>query len=707
MNIRTIAFYIGLPSFILGLVSFQSNQDFELKEALLLKSLLKHIEQRHFAPVPIDDKYSEDVFSEYLERVDPGKRILLEEEVSHLSRYEDDLDDQLKEQRFAFFDESLDIIHRADERAKRIFDDVIQSEFKFDLEEYIENDANNLMYCESEEDLVERWRQMIKFQIIEDVKNRLDNQQKEDFDEEKKSFEQLVDTAREKLKKRWDRWFENRMKNRRVDWLSTYLNTVTMLNDPHTNYLKPQDKANFDMRMSNQLEGIGARLSQAGDYVKVVEVVPGGPAWKQGELKVDDQIIKVAQDGEDAVDVTGWHIDDVVSQIRGKKGSIVHLFVRRVDGSELEIVITRDIIVFDEGFARSYILDHQDFKDRVGYISLPSFYFDSGSSGARSCAEDVAIEIEKLKQEKVVGIILDLRDNGGGSLRDVVDMSGLFIEDGPIVQVNSRDQKPSVYMDQDDQVRYEGPLVILVNHGSASASEILAAAMQDYQRAVIIGSKTFGKGTVQRFYDLDRSIAGYDNLKPLGEVKISTQKFFRIDGGATQLEGVTPDIELPDPYQYFTRGERDYDHAMPWSEIQPAKYSQNVFDLSDLDEIVDRSQKRVAENPAFVRINEYAQLLKENNDITVYPLDFEAYSAFDDEWNEKMKQYEDLYPEIPQLAVNSLTVDLSQIASDSIKMERNQRFIDQLKKDIEVEESLAVIHDLITIKPGTANRMRQ
>ena len=348
------------------------------------------------------------------------------------------------------------------------------------------------------------------------------------------------------------------------DWLSIYLNSITTIYDPHTAYFPPQDKENFDIAMSGQLEGIGARLTSKGGFIVVAEIVPGSACWRQGQLKVGDKILKVGQGDEEPIDITDMRTDHAVKYIRGKKGTEVRLTVKQVDGSVITIPIIRDIVILEETYTKSAVIDNK------GYINLPKFYADFSGNGGRDCSDDVKNEILKLKEEGVEGIILDLRNNGGGSLQDVVEMAGLFIKEGPIVQVKAKVGKPRVYSDTDESVYYDGPLVVMVNTYSASASEILAAAMQDYGRAVIVGGSptTFGKGTVQRAFDLDGFVSeAYDEIKPLGALKLTLQKFYRIDGGTTQLKGVTPDIILPDTWSYLNVGEKDQEFPIPWDEI--------------------------------------------------------------------------------------------------------------------------------------------
>ncbi|HML83892.1 MAG TPA: carboxy terminal-processing peptidase, partial [Bacteroidales bacterium] len=353
----------------------------------------------------------------------------------------------------------------------------------------------------------------------------------------------------------------------RSDRMADYINAIMAVLDPHTNYFPPKDKEDFDITFSGQLEGIGATLTQKDGYITVAAIVPGSPSWKQGDLAVDDKILKVAQGDGEPVDVVDMRLDKAVRLVRGKKGTKVTLTVRKVDGTEKQIPITRDIVVIEETYAKSAIITDSITGSRMGYIYLPSFYANFENPNGRSSAGDVTKEVTRLKKENVDGIILDLRNDGGGSLQDAIEIAGLFIDQGPVVQVKGRGTRAQAFGDPAPGVLWEGPLAIMINPFSASASEILAAAMQDHKRAVIIGSTSFGKGTVQRFLELDDIARGFDDVKPLGAIKMTIQKFYRINGGATQLKGVTPDVLLPDQYAYMDVGERDLDNPMPWTEI--------------------------------------------------------------------------------------------------------------------------------------------
>jgi carboxyl-terminal processing protease len=385
----------------------------------------------------------------------------------------------------------------------------------------------------------------------------------------------------------------------------------------------------------------------------------------------------------------------VVKRIRGKKGTLVTLTVTKKDGTQEDIVIERDEVIIDEGFAKSLIIDHEKVSDRIGYIYLPRFYSNFNSKDGPKASVDVEKEINKLKSSNVGGIILDLRNNGGGALNEVVDMAGLFIEEGPIVQVKSRRGNPFIHRDKNANVSYDGPLVVLVNSNSASASEILAAALQDYDRAVIVGSgSTFGKGTVQRFFDLDRAVSGASDIKPLGQVKITTQKYYRIDGGSVQLKGVIPDIVLPDNYMFLDVGEKDYDHAMEWTQIDAIPFEQDVQVVEHLEDLKSKSGQRVAENPIFGSVLENAKRIEKMKDDTQYPIQLNAYQNYVSQRKSESEKYEDLMKPLESFSLHNPRVDLEYINMDSSRIARNDKWMENLQKDIYLEEALMILADL-------------
>ena len=672
------------------------------KESMILNVLLALMNQVHFHPQKIDDEFSQKAFDNYLENLDGSKRFLTEQDVNELKKYQLEIDNQISTGSLEFFDLSLDILNKAEDRGEKIYRSLIDQKFDLTKDEKIELDSEKKSFAKDEAELKDYWRKVLKYNIISKVSRKLEEQENaqkdgKESDEPKKSFEEIVKKAQEETKELYDDWFKRLDDFRRSDYFETYLNSFTTLYDPHTSYFNPKEKSDFDMNMGGRLEGIGARLSttEDGDLVKVVEVVIGGPAWKGKELEADDVITKVTQKGEEGVDILGMRIDDVILMIRGKKGTVVILTVRKKDGTIKDIEIERDEIIFDETFAKSSIIDLDDEIKNIGYIYLPKFY--STFDGGNSCAEDVRKEIEKLNAQNVNGIILDLRFNRGGSLSDAISMSGLFIKDGPIVQVKSRDRKPYVYNDEDKGVSYEGPLIVMVNSVSASASEILAGALQDYKRAVIVGSKsTFGKGTVQRFFDLDRVITGNNDIKPLGQVKLTFQKFYRISGGSNQLKGIIPDIVLPDRFALIPVGEKDNENALPWTEIAPVEYHQNVYTLPDLSALRSKSEARVAQDSAFSLIMENAKRMKKNMDETEYPLTLEAYKAMFDARDKEAEKFKNIMnTDIKGLHVNNLEVDLEKINADEGKTARNKDWLEHLHRDVYLKETVLIMKDMI------------
>lgn len=684
--------------------AFYPKPNTQEKEEMIMLALTSVLNQGHFRPAEINDDFSNIAFDNYLVALDGNKRFLTQLEVDQLEAFRLEIDNQIKERSFELFDASIDLMDKSVNRAEKIFKNIIKEEFDFDQEEYLELDGDKRSFAKDESALKDFWRRSVKYEILSRIEEANAAQEKNDTlaAEDLKTFDELEQEAREDVDELFKSLFKRLEKVRRSDRFEVYLNTITHINDPHSDYYNPKEKQDFDINMGGKLEGIGARLQTSGDFTKIVDIIPGGPAWKGKELQVDDIITKVRQDGEELpLDITGMRIDDVVQKIRGKKGTKVILTIKKADGSFKEIEIVRDLVVIEDGNARSVLLEMDQEDDKasyeLGYIYLPKFYDDFEAKDGRSCAEHVRIELEKLKQENVDGIILDLRNNGGGSLRDVVTMSGLFIEEGPIVQVKPRDFKAYVLKDEDSSVTYDGPLIVMVNKYSASASEILAAALQDYDRALIVGSaSTFGKGTVQRFFDLDRAIRGNNDLKPLGQVKITTQKFYRINGGSTQLKGVEPDIILPDVYQYLETGEQSYDHPIEWSEIEPVEYNQMVYHVEGEDKLMMNSKERIASNPTFQLIEENAKRIKSNSDETNFPLSFKAFDAKMDAFEAESEKYKDLYErEIEGLNISMMDQDMAKIQIDSSRIARNDRWIEGLQKDLYLEETIQIMYDMI------------
>jgi carboxyl-terminal processing protease len=684
-----------IPAAIIALASFtfilQSGKD-EAIDQIIIQSL----NASHFAPKTINDDFSEKVFDLYIKRLDYNKKFFIQSDINDLKKFEHSIDEDIKDSRFGFFDKSLELVNKRIDEAQGYYKEILEKPFTFAKNEDVELDAEKLKFAKNKEELKEAWRKYLKYQTLSRVVDMMETQEKEKEKNDTvtiKSKAELEVDARKKVLKSNDDWFKRLKKFDRNDRITTYFNTITSIYDPHTEFFPPKDKANFDIGMSGQLEGIGAQLQEKDGAIKVSNIVPGSASYRQGQLKAGDVILKVAQGEAEPVDITDMRLDDAVQLIRGKKGTEVRLTVKKPDASTVVIPIIRDIVVLEETYAQSAILKG---KKNIGYIKLPSFYADFNEIDGRSCSKDVKKELAKLKEEKVDGVILDLRYNGGGSLGDVVSMAGLFIDKGPIVQVKSRTEESRVMDDRDPTTFYDGPLVVMVNSNSASASEIMAAAIQDYKRGVIVGTSpsTFGKGTVQRFFDLDKYLPSqYASLKPLGQVKITTQKFYRVNGGATQLKGVIPDITLPDPYYLLDQGEKEQDYPMAWDEIAPASY-QPLAPSYSIESLKAKSEARLKNNEGFSTLEEAAKRLKKQKDSTIVSLNFDTYYAEQKRAKAESKKMEEFDKEIPGLDVASIKTDLLAIEGDTTKTAKVKDWFKNIKKDIYLHETVDIINDM-------------
>lgn len=660
------------------------------KDEVIQQMMVGMLQEAHYNPPAIDDQFSHRAFDLYIKRADYQKKLFLQSDIDDLKKYYDKIDDEMLNDNFDFFEASVSILTKRVAEDQEYYRDILAKPFDFKTKESVELDPEKAKFPKDKAAMKDSWRKYLKYQVMSRFVDLKDEQDKAIADKKPdlkvKTDSELEADARAKVLKIEDETFDRLNKVKRDDRMATYLNVLTSVYDPHTEFFPPKDKENFDIAMSGQLEGIGAQLQEKDGYIKITNIVPGSPSWKDGHLKAGDAILKVGQRDEEPVDVVGMDIDDAIKMIRGKKGTEVRLTVKKVDGTTQVVKLIRDVVVLEETFAQSAVVKKDGKK--FGYIKLPSFYADFNGTGGQGCADDVKKELLKLEAENVDGIMLDLRDNGGGSLQEVVKMVGLFISDGPVVHVRSRGNEIKTYDDPDHgQITYSGPLVVMVNEGSASASEILAAAIQDYKRGLIVGSNSsFGKGTVQTFFDLDRFVTAQSaDLRPLGQVKITIQKFYRVNGGSTQLKGVIPDVVLPDMYAYIDLGEKEQDFPMAWDEIQPKPYTPWKA-APDYAAQKSASNSRVSEDPAFKLISERALELKADRDNTMESLNIDDYRADLKKREADKDKYKLLEEEVKDMNVAALDVDLKNIGADTSKVARKNAWVGRVKKDVYVNE---------------------
>jgi carboxyl-terminal processing protease len=691
--------FIWLSGLILasGLVfGFNLKNEDPNKDKLLIEIISYVLERGHYSPKELDDNFSEEVYEDYLNNLDGQRRFFLQADINSFESFKYEIDDQLKNAELRFFDLTYTKLVERMDQVEDFYQELLEQPFDFSKKEEIDLDFEKATYANSLLELKQIWRKRFKLNALQNFTSKKDDELKQAAKDSTfvlSSDQALEAQARADIKENMTYFFENYQELKRKDWFSIYINSIVVQFDPHTFYLAPSDKDRFDASMSGKFEGIGARLSKRNQQVKIVEVISGGPVWRDELLEVGDAILKVGQEDEEPVDISGMVLDDAVKLIKGPKGTNVYLTVKRVDGTIEVVTVTRDVVELEETYARSSLI--RDQSGVYGLIELPKFYINFQDYNQRNAATDVKKELEQLKKNKVKGIILDLRNNGGGSLKTVVDMTGYFIDEGPVVQVKSTGGRKEVLKDTDPSIIWDGPLVVLVNEFSASASEILAAALQDYNRAIILGSKqTFGKGTVQNVIDLNRMISG-GTYGDLGALKVTTDKFYRINGLSTQLEGVKSDIVFPDRYAEVEMGEKDQDNPLSWDRITPASYTP-LSEFNSFAYTVERSKQRLEENSFVALIEEQASWIKTQQDDTRYFLDYESYTNKRDSDKKYAERFEKLSEFESNLEFQWLPEAAATAPPNEDLKEKRERWEKSLKKDPYISEAVEILKDLST-----------
>ncbi|WP_395091045.1 carboxy terminal-processing peptidase [Vaginella massiliensis] len=688
--------------------SDKENEDDYKKIMRNTRTTLKYI---HYKPATINDNFSEKVFAKYLEFIDPAKRLLLKSDYDYFKKDIHNQDDFFNNEDLTFYFATVDTIYKRIEEVEAFSKEIFEQPMDFTVKEDFVIDPKTIDYAKDKAELKDRWRKYLKYNIMLEIismQDELDEHKKQkdsiaetkentldDSDNKKKitkdtPFSEVEKIARDEVKDLILDYFRRLKQRKRETYFSMYMNSFTVQYDPHTVYFSPQDKEDLDISMSGQLEGIGAQLQDKKGYATIASLVVGGPAWKDGRLQVGDQIIKVAQGKKgEAVNIVGMLLDEAIRLIRGKKGTEVILTVKKKDGSQQEISLIRDIIETDETFARSAVITDEK-GDKYGIIYLPEFYTSMNGTESRDPSDDILREINELKKENIKGLVMDVRNNPGGSLEEVIEIAGLFIKNGPIVQVKRSDGMMKIHEDRDPMIAYDGPLVVMINELSASASEILAAAMQDYGRAVVVGSpQSFGKGTVQTIFPVDQQ----NRSEELGALKLTIQKFYRVNGGSTQLRGVNSDIAMVDQYTYSEINEGSRKESLPWDQIAALNIERWKPEIN-LQTIIEKSKARLSDNANLRLIDESAKFMKSLEDTKSIPLNLEDYKKFRDGREKNIEKFEVLDKYKNKLKFSNTQRELQKIKNDTVLKTRRENWHKSLEKDLYLEESIHVLRDI-------------
>ena len=686
-------FLFGALFFAFNTFKSENQESPELRQRKLLSTIGQLLESEHYSPRNIDDAFSKEVFNAYFKALDPEKNTFLQSDLDSLSNYSATIDDEIHGATIAFQPAVSRIYALRIIETKAIFNQIMDQPFNFNLDDSVSLNSDKMAYPKDVTERAKRWEMLLKYRTIERYASLIEEREK-NKDKEKfvyKNDSTLEAESRAYIKKSYKKTIESFEKTfTKEKRFELFLNSITGLMDPHTDYLAPVEKRSFTEQMSGVIYGIGAQLTQDDFGIRIASIQPGGPAWKSGQIVVNDVIVKIAQGAEEPVDVSGYETTDAVKLIRGNLGTEVRLTFRKPDGTFKVVSLIREKIVLDEGYARSVVI--QNGADKYGYILLPDFYADFEREDGHRCSEDVAAEIKKLKAENVKGIIIDVRFNGGGSLYEVVQMAGLFIDKGPVVQIRNKEGRSQTLYDETPGILYDGPLVVMANEFSASASEIFAGAIQDYKRGIVVGSSsTYGKGTVQRNVAFGKPLDSLGIQTEYGAVKLTFQKFYRITGSSTQKKGVVPDVILPDEYEYLKYREKDNESALSWDEMERARYM--VWpNNAPLSQVVQSTNLHIQNDTAINRFKENLRWVSNQIETPVY-LKLDKFQAFKKRVQEVSKQNEQALKLKTPMTLAPIKVDYNKFYNnpDKSKQDRYQAWIKDLAKDFQVNESSKIL----------------
>ena len=694
MEKKFIIVFVGIILFFTSWNLTNVKFDDPNKDKILINIIKYVLDKGHYQSKEINDEFSEKIFDTYLELIDSQKKYFLASDLREFKKYKLQLDDQWLSYDLTFFNLTFERLIKRMNEVEIFIPVLFDKSFNFDLDENINFDFENISYSKNNKQRIDRWRKQLKYMALDIYDIKISEQKlslKNNKEFKLKSNSKILNESTELVKKNITQVFDLMNDLEKKDWFATYINSFVTQFDPHTYYFQPEDKERFDMNISGKFDGIGARLSKKDGGIEIVDIILGGPVWRDKKLEIGDEIIKVGQGDQSPVDVIGMRLEDAIKLIKGPKGSEVKLTIRKKFDGEIEVVsIIRDLVLLEETYAKSTLIK-KDNKS-YGLISLPKFYVDFDNYKEKNCASDVKNEILKLKKEGIDGLVLDLRNNGGGALQTVVEMTGLFIEKGPIVQVKSTGNRKKILSDKDPSIVWDGPLVVLVNQMSASASEILAAALQDYGRAIIIGStQSFGKGTVQNIIDLNRFLS--NSQFDLGALKITTDKFYRINGGSVQIDGVKSDISIPNTYSFLEIGENDEKNPLSWDQIDPAAYNlwNGYYNLKD---VIDNGNDRIKESKLATLINENAKWIASKRDLKSFSLNYNSFKKSQSNDKDFLSKFDEIKNYKNDLKFDLLVNENKSLEKSDELLERRKKWHSNLQSDYYLNESINVLSNL-------------
>lgn len=683
---------------------FNSPKNDDEKMQMIMINVKNALSYLHYSPKPINDAYSREVYDNYFESIDPAKRYFLQSDMEEFAKHKNQLDDYLNNGDLIFYKQTIDRLYQRVDEIDQMTQDILSKPIDLNEDDELILESKLKKSPANKQELYNEWKRYIKYNILQEIETMTSKEEAQKEKRDSVIAHKLKDTinvktltleekkikATEEIKDLMAHTFKRFKKRKKMDWFSVYMNAYTEIFDPHTNYFSPKDKEDFDSNFAGKVIGIGAQIQEKKGYLYMGPLVIGAPAWKSKQITEGDKILKVkSKPNTEATNVVGMLVDEAVRLIRGEKGTEVVLTLQKKDGSIKEVKLIREEVSIEDTFAKSIIVNSSK-GEKYGYIYLPSFNADFEDPSGRNASDDVKTEILKLKAQNIKGIILDVRNNGGGSLSEVVDIMGLFMKNGPVVQVKDGNGKINVLNNKTNTPIWEGPLVIMQNELSASASEILAGAVKDYKRGVVIGSPhSYGKGTVQTFVELNRFLRSSDDF---GSLKLTIQKFYRINGKSTQLKGVDADLMMNDFFSYSEIGEKYKDNALPWDQIPSANFEpMNLFDLT---KITSNSASRLAQNNTYQLLQESAQWREKLDKEEKITLNLTKFQELMKTRKEQIKKFKSLSKYDNQLKFTLHKDEEIRTKKDEVFAKKSESWIKNLKRDFYLQETINIMSEL-------------